>query len=148
MGSVDASQAFLRSSVWDSSPRLWITDRIGASAPDGAEVQPVTRLSDIPRALDPKHLGGLHDAVLVFLDMHPGALVVLDCVEPLVLHNGVERVERTLADLHDEIVMRGGTFVVFVNPKVASPRLVAWLERELDAIPAATRVLEASALPT
>lgn len=59
-------------------------------------------------------------------------LVLLDGLESLVLHNGVERVQRALADLHDDVTMHGGSLVVFVDPRSASPKLVAWLERELD----------------
>lgn len=139
VGSADASRAFLESSHSDSSPRLWVTGRFDMATPDGTEVVPVTRLADVPQALDPKHLGGLRDAILLFLKAHPGALVVLDCLEPLVLHNGVERVERALADLHDEITVRGATLVVFVDAEAMNPRLVAWLERELDSIPASAR---------
>lgn len=85
--------------------------------------------------LDPKRLGDLQDAVAAFLAEDGAGAVVLDCLEYLVAHNGVERVERALAGVHDEVTMRGGSLVVFVDGRRANPRLVAWLERELDPLP-------------
>lgn len=98
----------------------------------------VLRMSTVDRGgdtLDPKRLGDLGDAVVAFLAGEGAGAVVLDCLEYLVANNGVERVERALAALHDEVTMRGGSLVVFVDGRRANPRLVAWLERELDPLP-------------
>ncbi len=84
--------------------------------------------------MDPKRLADLRAAAAAFVQEDGGGLVVLDCLEYLVLHNGPDRVARALADVHDEIAMRGGTFVVLVDPRSANPRLVAWLAREFDSL--------------
>lgn len=96
----------------------------------------VTTLAAGQGALDPKRLQELRPAAAAFLTEAEDGVVLLDCLEYLVLHNGAERVQRALADLHDEVTMRGGSLVVFVNERGANPRLVAWLQRELDPLPA------------
>ncbi len=89
-------------------------------------------------ALDPKRLGDLRASAATFLGRVEGGLVVLDCLDYLVLHNGPERVARILADVHDDVSVRGGAFVVFVDANSANPRLVAWLAREFDPFPSLT----------
>ncbi len=86
--------------------------------------------------LDPKRLSSLRSAASAFLDSHTGGVLVVDCVDLLTLHNGVERVVRTIEDLHDDATTKGGTLIVFVDLRTANPRLVAWLERELEDFPA------------
>ncbi len=85
--------------------------------------------------LDPKRLGDLRTFAATFLGRSEGGLVVLDCLDYLVLHNGPERVARALADVHDEVSVHGGALVVFVDANSANPRLVAWLAREFDPFP-------------
>ena len=102
---------------------------------EGGEVLRVTTLSGHGTTLDPKRLGELRAAAAAFLEKEGNGLVVLDCLEYLVLHNGPERVARALADVHDEVTLRGGSLVVFVDATTANPRLVAWLAREFDPLP-------------
>lgn len=134
-GSADAATVFL--SRTPRSRFLWVTQRAAEPVPVGGEVLRVTTLSNGGRTLDPKRLGDLRDAVAGFLH-DEGGLLVLDCLEYLVLHNGPERVARALADVHDEVTMHGGTLVVFVDATTANPRLVAWLAREFDPLPTTT----------
>lgn len=94
----------------------------------------VTTLSGNGPAIDPKRLGDLRTEAAAFLE-EGGGLVVLDCLEYLVLHNGPDRVARVLADVHDEITLHSGTLVIFVGSPAANPRLVAWLAREFDPLP-------------
>ena len=96
----------------------------------------VTALAGDPGTVDPKRLADIRAAATAFLDREGGGLVVIDCLEYLALHNGPERVARALADVHDDVTVRGGALVVFVDDRVANPRLVAWLARELDPLPA------------
>jgi hypothetical protein len=95
----------------------------------------MTSLADAPGAFDPKRLQDLRPAAAAFLGDAGEGVVLVDCLDYLILHNGAERVQRALADLHDEVTMHGGSLVVFVNARVANPRLVAWLQRELDPLP-------------
>lgn len=103
----------------------------------------VTTLAGKNGTLDPKRLQDLRPAAAAFLADASDGVVLLDCLEYLVLHNGPERVQRALADMHDEVTMHGGSLVVFVNVHVANPRLVAWLQRELDVLPGAQHAVSA-----
>ena len=60
---------------------------------------------------------------------------MLDCLEPLLLHSGVERVLRFVDDLHEETAMRNAFLIVFADPGGMNRRMIAWLERELDPLP-------------
>ena len=44
-------------------------------------------------------------------------------------------VDRFVDDLHEETAMRNAFLVVFANPSGMNRRMIAWLERELDALP-------------
>ncbi len=126
----------LRRSGWDRY--LWITQAQPPQLPDGGEVLRVSTVAPENGGLDPKRLGDLRASAATFLGHGDGGLVVLDCLDYLVLHNGPERVARALADVHDEISVHGGAFVVFVDASTANPRLVAWLAREFDPFPSLT----------
>lgn len=127
--------AFLRSIGATGEASLWITSRADPAAPPGGEVLRVTTLNGGPWTIDPKRLQDLRAGTSAFLDEHASGTVVVDCVDMLTLHNGVERTVRALEDLHEEVATRDAVLVVFVDPRTASPRMVAWLERELDALP-------------
>ena len=60
---------------------------------------------------------------------------MVDCLDPLVVHSGVERVLRFVDDLHEETATRNAILVVFADPRSTNPRMIAWLERELDPFP-------------
>ncbi len=140
---------FLASLAGADRPYLWITDRTSPLAADGGRVLRVATLAPREGALDPRRLGDLRAVAAGFVAEGGSGLVVVDCLENLVLHNGAERVLRALADLHDEVTMKGGSLVVLVDVRAANPRLVAWLERELDALPSAeSAARQASLLST
>lgn len=84
---------------------------------------------------DPRRLQDLRAAATTFFDERGPETLVLDCIEALVLHSGVERVLRFVEDLHEETAMRNGVLVVFVDPRWTNPRMIAWLDRELDPFP-------------
>ncbi len=125
----------MRSLAGAGRPYLWITDRDSPLAEEGGRVLRVATLAPREGAMDPRRLGDLRAAAARFVAEDGSGLVVLDCLENLVLHNGAERVLRALADVHDEVTMNGGSLIVLVDTRATSPRLVAWLERELDALP-------------
>ena len=104
----------------------------------------VTPLHEIPGTVDPKRLPDLRAAAVTFIERSGDCLILLDCLECLVLHNGAERVERALADLHDDVAVRNGSLVVFADERTANPRLVAWLQREFDPLPWDPRAVPAS----
>ncbi len=135
LGPADAAASYAEAASSSGKPYLWVTERGPEAPPAGGRVMRLTPLSEGPGTLDPKRLQDLRPSAAEFLAGAADGLVLLDSLEYLVLHNGAERVQRALADLHDEVVMHGGSLVVFVNARVANPRLVAWLQRELDPLP-------------
>ncbi len=114
---------------------LWITQRSAAPPPEIGEILRVTTVGGHPGTVDPKRLAELRADAVSFLEKEGGGLIVLDCLEYLVLHNGADRVARALADVHDDVTIHGGSLVVFVDANTANPRLVAWLAREFDPLP-------------
>jgi len=131
----ETAPAFLRTLAGNRTRFLWMTTARPAFVPDGGELLEVTTVRRGIGTVDPRRLQELQTAATTFLDEHgPGALVV-DCLEPLILHAGIERVLRFVDDLHEEIAMRNAFLVVFARPREMSRRMIAWLERELDPLP-------------
>src|SRR5207245_4453433 len=103
--------------------------------PDGGDLLRVTTVAGGIGTADPRRLQDLRAAATTFFDERgPGALVV-DCLDPLVVHSGVERVLRFVDDLHEETATRNALLVVFADARGTNPRMIAWLERELDPFP-------------
>ena len=95
----------------------------------------MSTLSSDGGTVDPKRLGDLRSVAVEFLEADGGGLILLDCLDYLVLHNGPERVARALADVHDDVSLHGGALIVFVDATTVNPRLVAWQAREFDPLP-------------
>jgi hypothetical protein len=131
----DTAASFVRVLAAARTPFLWITPVRQSAVPDGGELLRVTTLHDGMGTADPRRLQDLKTAATTFFDERgPGALV-LDCLESIVLHSGVERVLRLVEDLHEETAMRNAILVVFADSRGMNPRMIASLERELDAFP-------------
>ena len=131
----DTAVSFVRVLAEAHTPFLWITARALSAPPDGGDLIRVTTLAGAMGTADPRRLQDLRAAATTFFDERgPGALVV-DCLDPLVVHSGVERVLRFVDDLHEETATRNAILVVFADPRGTNPRMIAWLERELDPFP-------------
>ncbi len=131
----DTAVSFARVLVEAHTPFLWITSRPVAAPPEGGDLIRVTTLAGAMGTSDPRRLQDLRTAATTFFDERgPGALLV-DCLDPLVVHSGVERVLRFVDDLHEETATRNAILVVFADPRGTNPRMIAWLERELDPFP-------------
>ena len=85
--------------------------------------------------IDPRRIKELRVAAGAFIDEYGPGTVILDCVDALTLHAGVDRVLRVIDDLHEEVAVRDAILVVFVDPGRTNPRTIARLERELDPFP-------------
>ena len=120
------------------TPFLWITSRSDSERLDGGEVLKVTTLSRGMGTADPRRLKDLRTAATTFFDERGPGVVLVDCLDSLVLHSGIERVLRLVDDLHEETAMRNAFLVVFADPREMNPRMIAWLERELDPLPRTT----------
>ncbi|HEY5606521.1 MAG TPA: DUF835 domain-containing protein [Thermoplasmata archaeon] len=112
-----------------------MTARGAPEVPDGGQTLRVSTIPGAMGTIDPRRLQEIKVAASAFIDEHGPGTVVLDCVDALTLHVGVERVLRVIDDLHEEVAMRNAVLVVFVDPQRTNPRTVAWLARELDPIP-------------
>jgi hypothetical protein len=130
----DTVSSFLRFLAAARTPFLWITSNGRAATTGGGEVLRVTTLHGIGHA-DPRRLQDIRSAATTFFDERGPGAIVLDCLEPLILHSGVERVLRFVDDLHEETAMRNALLIVFADPRGMNRRMIAWLERELDALP-------------
>lgn len=127
--------SFLRALAQARMRFLWMTSSSPAAPPAGGELLRVTTMHRGIGSADPRRLQDLRAAATTFFDEHgPGALVV-DCLEPLVLHSGIERVLRFVHDLHEETAMRSAFLIVIAHPREMNRRMIAWLERELDPFP-------------
>src|SRR2546428_4213897 len=81
------------------TPFLWITSRSVDAAPDGGDLLRVTTLRGGMATADPRRLQGLETAATtIFHERGPGILV-LDRLEPLILHACVELALRLLPGL-------------------------------------------------
>ena len=126
-------------------PFLWITPRVPGNPSRRAEILRVATVARSGATADPRRLREVGDVSEAFLDGHPHGGLVLEGVDRFVLHNGVERVARAVAALHELVATRGAWLLVLVDPKDLNPRLLAWLARELDALPPAEALASLSA---
>ena len=131
----DLAIPFVHSLGGIGKPFLWITSRAIEAPPEGGDLLRVTSLRGGVATADPRRLQDLRSAATTFFDERGPGIVVVDCLESVILHAGIERALRFVDDLHEETAMRNGILVVFVDPRSVNPRMIAWLERELDLLP-------------
>lgn len=112
-----------------------MTAREALEVPDGGHSLRVTTIPGSMGTIDPRRLQELRVAASAFIDEYGPGTVILDCVDALTLHAGVERVLRVIDDLHEEVAVRDAILVVFVDARRTNPRTLARLERELDPFP-------------
>ncbi len=131
----DIAVPFVRSLTAAHTPFLWMTARAVDSLPDGGDLLRVTTVRGGVATADPRRLLDLRTAATTFFDERGPGILVLDCLDSLIAHAGLERALRFVDDLHEETAMRNGILVVLADPRTVSPRMIAWLERELDPFP-------------
>lgn len=85
----------------------------------GWRVLPVS----LVRGISPTDLHRLLQEAIDYLHGNPGSAVVIDCLEYLVLYNGLKSVLKFLHDLRDHVILHGGRLYVITSSK-------AWSERE------------------
>lgn len=112
-----------------------MTSRRIDDPPDGGRVLRITTIPGAVGTVHPRHPQEIRVAASAFIDEYGPGTIVLDAIDDLTLHSGLERVLRVIDDIHEEIAMRGATLVVFADPRRTNPRTIAWLERELDPLP-------------
>jgi len=131
----DLAVPFVRSLSDGGKAFLWITSRAIDAAPEGGDLLRITSLRGGVATADPRRLQDLRFAATTFFDERGPGILVVDCLDSVILHAGIERAVRFVDDLNEETAMRNGVLVVFVDPRSMNPRMIAWLERELDPLP-------------
>src|SRR5207249_10361334 len=112
----DTVLSFVRFLAAARTPFLWMTSDQPRATVDGGDVLRVTTLRGIGN-VDPRRLKDIRAAGTTFFDERvPGALV-LDCLAPLVVHSGVERVLRFVDDLYEVAALRHGCVGALSNPR-------------------------------
>jgi hypothetical protein len=131
----DIVSSFLQSIAEARIRFLCMTAGRPAAVPPGGDIIRVTTIHRGLGTVDPRRLQDLRAAATTFFDEHGPGVLVVDCLPPLVLHAGIERVLRFVDDLHEEVAMRDANLVVFADRRELNRRMIAWLERELDPLP-------------
>lgn len=137
----DTASSFLESLAESRIRFLWMTADRPAAKPVGGDLLRVTTIRRGLGTVDPRRLQDLRVAATAFLDENGPGVLLVDCLTPLVLHSGIERVLRFVDDLHEEVAMRDANLVVFADRRALNRRMVAWLERELDPLPRAVETV-------
>ena len=90
-------------------------------------------VTQVPKGVNPTSLHLLSDLILRFVRDNPGAVVLIDCVEYLLLYNDFRTVFKFLTALKDHVVLqyRSG-LVIFVDDSVLSEQEKALFLKEFE----------------
>lgn len=82
-------------------------------------------------ALDPTNLAKLHLTVQEFFDAAPKATILLEGMEYLIIHNGVDRMLKFIHSVAECAKTSASRFITIIDPRVLDEEDLALLEREL-----------------
>jgi hypothetical protein len=85
-----------------------------------------------PQSIDPVSLAKLTHVIREFIMNNECAVVFLDGLEYLIMHNGFETTLRFLQALNDLVILNRATLVIPVNPSSLSVREMSLLEKEVE----------------
>jgi hypothetical protein len=83
-------------------------------------------------SINPTSLAKLSHIIRDFIKDHEGAIVFLDGVEYLMMHNGFETSLRFLQALNDLIVLENAILILPVDPSSLSLKQMSLLEKEME----------------
>ncbi|MGD2250285.1 MAG: DUF835 domain-containing protein [Candidatus Methanofastidiosia archaeon] len=83
-------------------------------------------------SINPTSLAKLSHIIRDFIKAHDGAIVFLDGVEYLMMHNGFETSLRFLQALNDLIVLENAILILPVDPSSLSLKQISLLEKEME----------------
>lgn len=81
--------------------------------------------------LDPTNLAKLHLTVEQFFKVSPRAVILLEGMEYLIVHNGFDRVLKLIHNVVECAKENSSRFVTLVDSRILEDEELAWLEREL-----------------
>jgi hypothetical protein len=92
----------------------------------------VVWVTQVPTGVRPTALHVIQDQIIQFVQKHPGAVVVIDSIEYLLLYNDFKTVFKFLVNLKDYMVALGGTLIVFVDDTMITPQEKSFLLKEFE----------------
>lgn len=84
--------------------------------------------------LDPTNLARLHLTIQEFFEAAPRATVLLEGMEYLIVHNGIDRMLRFVHSIIEFVKIHKSRFITLVDPRILEKEELALLERELISI--------------
>lgn len=82
-------------------------------------------------SLDPTNLAKLHLTIEEFLKAAPRATVLLEGMEYLIVHNGVDRILKFIHSIGECVKKHESRFITLVDPRILDKEEMLLLEREL-----------------
>lgn len=82
--------------------------------------------------LEPTRLMKIHSTISDFIKANPGAVVLLDGLEFLIVENGFSPVMKTIQLTNEEVAMTGSYLLVPVDPRTLETQQLGYLEREFS----------------
>ena len=101
------------------------------------ESMPVVHLNQTVtngNCLDPTNLAKLHMTIEEFFKAAPRSTVLLEGMEYLIVHNGIERMLKFAHSIAECASMYSSRFITIIDPRVLDDEELALLERELATI--------------
>lgn len=86
------------------------------------------------KRIDPRRLGILGREIIKFMQQNNGCIILLEGLEYLILHNGFEKVMRTIHSLCEAVVQNASLLIIPINPDALDKRELALLERNMEVI--------------
>lgn len=85
-----------------------------------------------PYSIDPTSLAKLTHLIRDFIKERESAVVFLDGLEYLIMHNGFETTLRFLQALNDLIILNNATLIIPLDPSSLSVKQLSLLEKEME----------------
>lgn len=83
---------------------------------------------------EPTALNSLTKLVCQFVEEKERCVVLLDCLEYLIVHNGFEHSFKAVELINEFVMQRKASIVIPVNPDALEPKQVSLLERGLEVV--------------
>ncbi|MBU7023826.1 MAG: DUF835 domain-containing protein [Theionarchaea archaeon] len=85
-----------------------------------------------PYSIDPTSLAKLTHLIRDFIKEKESAVVLLDGLEYLIMHNGFETALRFIQALNDLIILNNATLIIPLDPSSLSVKQLSLLEKEME----------------
>jgi len=100
---------------------------------EGFENVSTVWVTQVLGGINPTSLHVLQDVIIRFIRGNPGAVVLIDCLEYLLLYNDFRTVFKFLTNLKDQVVLQHGSgIVIFVDDSILNEREKALILKEFE----------------